>query len=106
MAARSTTHGTPVKSWSTTRAGMKGISPRAAAGLVPGAELADVVFGDDAAAGVAKRVLEQNADGEGQAVEPGDALAGELGEPVDGGLLAPEAGRWHGSRMDWWREWS
>ena len=26
MAARSTTHGTPVKSWSTTRPGMNGIS--------------------------------------------------------------------------------
>jgi hypothetical protein len=32
IAARSTTQGTPVKSWSTTRAGMNGISVRGASG--------------------------------------------------------------------------
>ena len=79
IAARSTTHGTPVKSCSTTRAGMKGISERGRAVPVPAAELADVLLGDHAAAGMAERVLQQHADGEGQSVELGDALPRELG---------------------------
>ena len=44
-----------------------------------------MVLGDDAAAGEAERVLEQDADGEGEAVELGDALFGQGVEPVDGG---------------------
>ena len=52
---------------------------------VPPAELADVVLGDDAAAGEAEGVLEQDADGEGKAVELGDALFGQGVEAVDGG---------------------
>ena len=93
IAARSTTQGTPVKSCSTTRAGMNGTSFLPAAAGLQAASVADVGLGDEAAAGVAEGVLEQHADGEGEPVEVGEALAGELREPVDdGGILAEANG--------------
>ena len=93
MAARSTTHGTPVKSCSTTRAGMKGISPRLAVRGLHAGELPHVRVGHEAAAGVAERVLQQDADGEREAVEVGEPLAGQLGEAVDDrGLVAEGKG--------------
>ena len=57
----------------------------------PGAEIAHVGSRHEAPAGVAERVLQQDADGEGEAVESGQALPGELGEPVDGRGLVAEA---------------
>ena len=62
MTARSTTAGTPVKSWSRTRAGMNGISASAAA---PGRQARSVSTSSartTAAAGVAEQVLEQDLD--------------------------------------------
>ena len=106
MAARSTTQGTPVKSCSTTRAGMNGTSPRLAPVGLHAGQVPDVRLGHEAAAGVAERVLEQDADGEGQAVEVGEALAGELGEAIDDRGLARRGGGWRGRRTDWWRRWA
>ena len=74
MAARSTTAGTPVKSWRRTRAGLKGISALEVDGGVPGGELADVGFGDLEAVEVAEAALQEDLDGVGEtgnAREPG-----------------------------------
>ena len=90
IAARSTTHGTPVKSCRTTRAGMNGTSLLRAAGRAPGGQVADVALGYESAAGVPQRILEQHPNGEGKPVEVGESLAGELGEPEDGGGLVAE----------------
>ena len=46
MAARSTTHGTPVKSCSTTRAGLNGISDFCRGRRIPRRQVLDIVFGD------------------------------------------------------------
>ena len=104
IAARSTTQGTPVKSWSTTRAGMNGTSPRRAAAGLHAGEIAHVGFAHEAAADVPERVFQQDADGEGKPVERGQALPGELGEAVDDRGLVAEARAWRGRRMDWWRQ--
>ena len=70
--------------------------------LMTAAELADVVLGDDPAAGEAEGVLEEDADGEGEAVEVGDALFGQLGQPIDDGAWPYRVGGCRGSRRGWW----
>ena len=66
IAARSTTAGTPVKSWSSTRLGRKAIS-RDGIGLgVPGGEGLDVVGGDGRAVLVAEQVFQQDLQRERQ----------------------------------------
>ena len=80
MAARSTTAGTPVKSWSRTRPGMKGISM---SGLAPGCQAARAAMSASLAPprrALAERVLEEHLDGEGQTVE---AVADRI-EAIDG----------------------
>ena len=57
---------------------------------VPACQIADAVLGDHAAAGVSKRVLEEDADGEGEPVELGHTLSGKLGQSVHDGGLGPE----------------
>ena len=57
---------------------------------VPACQVADAVLGDHAAAGVSKRVLEEDADGEGEPVELGHTLSGKLGQAVHDGGLGPE----------------
>ena len=107
IAARSTTAGTPVKSWRTTRLGMNGTSASPRAARPPGGERRDVVLADDAAAGVAERVLEQDLEGDrararGRRRARGRAV-GERVEPVEvgeagaeGGSGAKGVGRGHG----------
>ena len=63
----------------------------AAAVRAPAGQVPHVGFGHEAAAGVAQRVLQQDADGEGEAVEVGEALPGELGQAVDDRGLVAEA---------------
>ena len=65
---------------------------------VPAAELAHVVLGDHPTAGVAEGVLEQDADGEGQTVELGDALAGQLARAGRRRLVRSPGSPSHGSR--------
>ena len=60
MVARSTTHGTPVKSCMITRAGVNWISSLGLGGRVPGAERADLVGGDVGAVLGAQQVLQQH----------------------------------------------
>jgi hypothetical protein len=60
---------------------------------VPSGELPDVLLGHHPAAGEPERILEQDANGEGKAVQLGHALAGELGEAVDDSLLGPQPHR-------------
>ena len=60
MTARSTTAGTPVKSWRITRAGMNGTSASAATARPPRRQRLDLLGPDDAAAGVAEDVLEED----------------------------------------------
>ena len=88
MAARSTTAGTPVKSWRMTRAGMNGHLRLAGTAGAPGGEGAHVGLGDDATAGVAQHVLEQHLDGHGGSLEVGKS--GVL-ETVDGHVAVADA---------------
>ena len=60
MVARSTTHGTPVKSCMITRAGVNWISVSGSASGVPAGERADVVGGDVRAVLGAQQVLQQD----------------------------------------------
>ena len=60
IVARSTTAGTPVKSCSSTRAGVKAISFSAAGAWIPARQRRDVVGLDEAAVLVAQQVLEQD----------------------------------------------
>ena len=66
IAARSTTQGTPVKSCSSTRAGMNEISFCASLLRVPARERLDVVGLDEAAVLVPQQVLEQDLQRERQ----------------------------------------
>ena len=83
MAARSTTQGTPVKSWSRTRLGVKAISLSGLEFLFQAAEASNgcllvyvaAVFG-------AQQVFEQDAQAEGE-MFGGDALLVEGVEAVD-----------------------
>ena len=75
MAARSTTAGTPVKSWSRTRAGMNGTSASIARLRLPGGEGACLVLAHHAATGVAEHVLHQDLDGHRRRAKVGQAAA-------------------------------
>ena len=88
IAARSTTHGTPVKSCSTTRAGLKGISTLAGDGGVPGGERLHVVFGHHVAVAVAQQRFQQHADRKRQRGDVAQAGVFELREAIDAGLAA------------------
>ena len=66
IAARSTTHGTPVKSCSTTRAGLNGISTCAGARGLPAGERLHVLFRHLVAVAVAQQRFQQHADRIGQ----------------------------------------
>ena len=96
IAARSTTAGTPVKSCSSTRAGMNAISLAGVGLRIPAGERADVRFLDLLAVLVAQQVLEQDAQRERQPPrrEPGLLQRGELVDlelafpDVEGGLAA------------------
>ena len=86
MAARSTTQGTPVKSWSRTRLGVKAISLSGLEFLfvlgTPGGHRTDVFFFYIAAVFGAQQIFEQDA----QAIREmfgGDALLVERVEAVD-----------------------
>ena len=72
IAARSTTHGTPVKSCRITRAGVKAISLDGLGLRVPRRERLDVLAPDADAVLVAQQVLEQHLQREGQ---PRDVVA-------------------------------
>ena len=106
IAARSTTAGTPVKSWRTTRLGMNGTS---ASPAPPGRQAASALTSSSRtmpAAGVAERVLEQDLEGDRRATEVGaerDGATGEGVEPVQVGEAGAEGcsgaegiGRGHG----------
>ena len=84
IAARSTTAGTPVKSWSRTRLGRKAISRDGIALGSQRGQALDVVGGDGDAVLVAEQVFQQDLQRERQPgrVEPG-GLQGV--EPVDTG---------------------
>ena len=57
----------------------------------PSGQVADVRLRYEAVARVTESVLEQHADGKGKPVEVGNALAGQLGEAKDDGLVVAEA---------------
>ena len=85
MTARSTIAGTPVKSWRITRDGMNGISASAVAPGPPGRQRLDVLAADDAAAGMAEQVLEEDLQRDGRAchVQPiADGVEAEVAVPV------------------------
>ena len=75
MAARSTTAGTPVKSCSSTRDGLKGISTSAGAAAFQRGQVLDVVFADGKAVAVAQRRFQQHANRKRQLGDLGQALA-------------------------------
>ena len=84
-------------------AGMNGTSASPAPPGRQAASARDVVLADDAAAGVAERVLEQDLEGDGRAAEV-DAegrrrRAGERGQPVEVGEAGAEG--WLGRRRRW-----
>ena len=74
MVARSTTHGTPVKSCMSTRAGVNWISTLGSALGVPGAQRADVVGGDVRAVLGAQQVLQQDLQAVRQPLVPVDLV--------------------------------
>src|SRR5512146_2140524 len=78
IAARSTTAGTPVKSWRITRAGMNGTS---ASPPMPARQRVDVRRLDDAAAGVAQDVLEQDLERDRGPLQVDEPLHG--GEAIE-----------------------
>ena len=82
MAARSTTQGTPVKSCSSTRAGMKLISARVAA---PAAIRTAIRYrrAHEAPVFHAQQVFEQDPNGERQLIDVADAAPLESVQPVD-----------------------
>ncbi len=86
MAARSTTQGTPVKSWSTTRAGLKGISTCGGRGSLPAGESFHVFFGDFVAVAIAEQRFEQHADGIGQGGDVAESGVLQFGEAIDAGF--------------------
>ncbi len=80
--------GTPVKSWSSTRAGRNAISSVGRGGRIPLRERADVVGRDIAAVLTSKEVLEEDAQRERQALEvEAEGLCGRV-EAVDRVRLA------------------
>ena len=89
MAARSTTAGTPVKSCSSTRLGVKAISLSGFDLLFHAASARTSRLGHVAAVFGAQQVLEQDAQREGQMLG-GDALLVERVEPVDFVFLAAD----------------
>ena len=93
IAARSTTAGTPVKSWRMTRDGMNGSSMSVAAALPrpPAGERLDVLRPDDPAARVAQGVLEQDLDRHRDPSEV-DSERPERVEPVQVGSSRAKAG--------------
>ena len=82
MAARSTTQGTPVKSCSRTRLGVKAISLSGFEFLFQCGQGADFFFGHVAAVFGAEKILEQDAERERKMLG-GDALLVEGVETVD-----------------------
>ena len=74
IAARSTTAGTPVKSWRTTRAGRNGTSTSPAAGVGPARERSHVGVANVTCPRCAAAFSSRTSHGERQAVEVGDAL--------------------------------
>ena len=74
IAARSTTAGTPVKSWSSTRAGWKEISVSGVGLRVPGEHLLHVLALHHPAVLVAEQVLEQHLERERQLLHRGVGL--------------------------------
>ena len=84
IAARSTTAGTPVKSCSTTRVGMKG-EIRSGIGRTPARDLLHVILTDVSATRVAEHILEEDPDGDGKRVERGNALLLEGPQTEEGG---------------------
>ena len=75
MAARSTTAGTPVKSCSSTRAGMKAISLLGLRLRVPVGQRLDVLGADGQAVLVAEQVFEEDLERERQPGRAADASA-------------------------------
>ena len=73
IAARSTTHGTPVKSCSSTRAGMNEISVSPVDAGPPAGQRADVVGVHERAVLAPQQVLEQDLQRERQPVDAGEA---------------------------------
>ena len=82
MVAKSTTAGTPVKSWSSTRAGMKAISFCATPGVHEARDLMSSAM-DEAAVFKAEKIFEQNAQRERKRGELGDSLFFEMFEAVN-----------------------
>ena len=86
MAARSTTAGTPVKSCSSTRAGMKEISfsvAPPALGGIPAGERANVVGADEAVVFVAQKIFEQHLQRKRKPRHVADAGALERVQAID-----------------------
>ena len=83
IAARSTTQGTPVKSCSSTRAGMNEISFCAGRRRVPRRQRADVVGLDERVVFAAQQVLEQDLQRKRQPRDAGNPPL-ERGQAVDG----------------------
>ena len=89
MAARSTTAGTPVKSCSSTRAGVKAISRSGGLAGRPAGQRLDIVPGNGDAVFGAEQVFQQDAQGVRQASDV-DSVPGQSAEPED---LEGSAGR-------------
>ncbi len=83
MAARSTTAGTPVKSCSTTRAGLNGTSIGRLARGLPARQAAHVVLGHLIAVAVPQHGFQQHADGIGQRGDARQAGVFQLGQTID-----------------------
>src|ERR1039457_5306911 len=95
MAARSTTHGTPVKSCNSTRAGMKLISLAAADPLAPRAAYSILGGGERGAPPSGGRIFQQDFDGEGQAGDVADAFFFKAAQAKDAviGVAGAQVGR-------------
>ena len=96
MAARSTTQGTPVKSCSRTRLGVKAISFSGLEFLFQAARDADVFFFDVAAVFGAQKIFQQDAEGVRQMLG-GDALFVEGVEAIDFVFFVADFEEWSGS---------
>ena len=104
MAARSTTAGTPVKSCSTTRAGLKGISTSATAVRLPAGQVLDVVLGHLVAVAVPQHRFQQHADRVRQPADLAQPQLLQLGQPIDphraaAGFNRVTSSKWVKSRL-------
>ena len=83
MVARSSTHGTPVKSWSTTRASFKRDFDRRLPHGLPRRQPPHVVLGDLVAVAVAQDAFQQHADRIGQRRDVGQSGVFQLRKAID-----------------------